>query len=521
MSDLESTGAKLEELAQLCEAHVEEAGRRIGDILALAQTQSVVVAEVCLELSKANVMSGVEHTAADVQRYLAGAASRSAESRRVLGRLAERTESVRGACRQVEQSSVSTRVLTLQTRIEGVRMQDAGHVGSTAKQVGALNRELTQVTGRMRELLDDFDTVLRAFRLIEGQALRSKEGFVRGVTALAKEVTRNGEKASAELEAFANRVSNATRGLVGRTGEALSSLQFQDPLTQELRSIRAGMQTADPNLDALLARVERATGEAVTPLYRSRTTLSELHDATQSGLQVLSGFSSRYRGEHPLSSAVEHARRTLETEARRLLAHMARMHELVTEAEGICTSLIEAETQIRFVSEQTRLVAANAAIKAARVGGKGRATSVIASEMSRLNVRVCLAADRVHDRTGDVQALLPALVERAERAKSSTTLLVEQVLGVFEAASGELGQLEVSLRRGLRGQPDVIRQIAQMSNQAIQVLEFDAVVRSRIDQVVSELKRRGAVNRGLADVRDVIGEVPDEHPVEAGEFLMF
>jgi methyl-accepting chemotaxis protein len=519
--DLEATGGQLEELAQLCEAHVEEAGRRIGDILSLANSQTTVVAGLCRELEDADVTSGVARTGSRVTDYLARATERSARSRRVLVELAETTESVRMACREVEQSSVSTRVLTLQTRIEGVRLADAGHVGSTAQQVGALNRELSEVTGRMREHLDEFDSVLRAYRLAGSQAHRAMDDFVRGVGRLSDEIASFGRAASAELESFANKVSQANLRLVKLTGDALSSLQFQDPLTQEYRAIRAGLQTAQPALDALLARVERTVEAAAVPLRVSRECLSEVHDQSQRSLQILGGSRIRHPGARPLSESVHMARRTLDGEARRLLGHVGRMQALVQRAQGICASLIAAEEQIRFVSEQTRLVAANAAIKAARVGGKGRATSVIAGEMSRLNVRVCGAADRVHARTSDVQSMLPALIAGAREAEEGTAALVAEVLEVFETATTRLTELEASLRVGLRGQPEVVRQIAHISQQTVRILTFEDTLELRVGRVVADLRQRGAVNRGLEDPLEVIGEVPDAHPVEAGEFLMF
>jgi uncharacterized protein (UPF0335 family) len=158
---------------------------------------------------------------------------------------------------------------------------------------------------------------------------------------------------------------------------------------------------------------------------------------------------------------------------------------------------------------------------AAWVGGRGRATSVIAKEMSRLNGRVCAAADRVFERTSDVQSLLPVLVERTEEAEQSTQQLVDEVLGVFHEASGRLVDLEASLRAGLRGQPDVVRQIAQTAEQAIRVLAFEASIQDRVDRIVQELRASGAERRHGLITEDAVGVTPDDHPVEAGEFLLF
>jgi methyl-accepting chemotaxis protein len=284
-----------------------------------------------------------------------------------------------------------------------------------------------------------------------------------------------------------------------RSGEAenIRNVGRQTSLIVEMTHVTPFLKIMTQQLEGAAAETEGEVLSVVEHIDQasrlSRAQVDLIDESMQNGLK-LTDVMREQSGYNKDVVAV--LRNYVKVQQSELARHLERIERLSDEV-GALSPLVGI---ISDIAKKTNLLALNAAIEAARAGETGRGFAVVADEVRKLSTQtaeaVTVIAEKIRAATQRAESELALATEAI--ANNETTIELQRIIGEIASIESRFNESSQVLLDVMHGVDAGNKEMVHRLSEALGRLQFQDVVRQRLEQVQYALHELGEHLAGLA-----------------------
>ncbi|OPX55054.1 methyl-accepting chemotaxis sensory transducer with Cache sensor [Oceanospirillum multiglobuliferum] len=329
--------------------------------------------------------------------------------------------------------------------------------------------------------IDDVDQQFwRSMRLFGGIAVSVAFAIMLMVSAISGSIIRPINRTVEAMDEISHGDGDLTRRIEADGNDEICRMvrhfnQFVDKIqglvyetkqsTDQVASAAEELDTITSNSSRLIQQQTNETDMMATAIEEIAQTITEVaHHAASAAASASHADQQANAGSLKVGDAIKSLNQLVTT-----VQHSSQViHDLEKRSESIGSVL----SVIREVSEQTNLLALNAAIEAARAGEQGRGFAVVADEVRTL-------AQRTHQSTEEIHTIISALQRNAAQAVQEMGHCLkqaDQTVSITNEASTALSVIR-----------DAVNQIHSMNLQIASAAEQQTVAANEVSSNISNM----------------------------------
>lgn len=384
-----------------------------------------------------------------------------------------------------------------------IKVESEDEIGSLVKNLKESFRSLGGVLQRIKGLSD------RIMKVIENVENESKN-VIKGAE-IETEAINNISLSVSELNSAATDISDNTETLAASIEETSASMEEMassiGSINENIHELHAAVESTSSSIEQLSATIKQVATNAEDLASASEETLSAISEITSTIKEVeMNAKESSRLSEKVNSDAATLGMASIEKTIegmKNIKSSVERTAELIRKLGGRSDEIGKILTVIDEVTDQTTLLALNAAILAAQAGEHGKGFSVVADEIKDLAERTAFSTQEISALIQSVQGEVKSAVEAMQEGLSS----VDEGFRLAREAGDALSKILESSKRSSEMAMSIERSTTEQSKAARLVTEAMERVKNMTEQIAKATSEQSKgillIMKATEKIRDV------------------